>query len=644
MSLRSLTIFTFVLSLSACDCASKAKTSCGSDASCNAGFICDNNECVAGCRDAHDRCGDKFCKVGGACVDCLLDGQCSAGQICFSNSCVTGCSPTNTNCPDGQVCDVTTGVCGECASNTDCHDPTHPQCNAATRTCVECTADTQCAPGSMCTNNTCVVGCSAAGANCPSGLTCNVDAGACVECTSNTQCPNAPLTVCDPSTNNCVQCAGSNDCSGATPVCNPSTHTCVACTGNTDCASGVCVNNTCVQCGSDNDCSGTTAHCDVGTHTCVECVPGAHQCPTGEYCRADFTCEQGCETGTDCASGVCLPNHSCQGCTGDAECAQGQVCNNGTCAGACGSGNLCGSGELCCNGHCEAAQNDENNCGGCGIACNGGQNCCTGTCRNNTSPTNCGGCGIVCSTDQFCDGTMCKDKTFPNFCANRNVLAIRDGITADNAATGVLVSTVQQYCATSTRIYTGDDDNPAIIELNPDGGSLLPDAGPSGRIFNGSALFDGGGAYTLVTAGGPFPNRPVNYLERGRKLTKVYYSNNTAGTELYFKQRLTDGGVDPILQTRVQSSCSATDGGGGTRRDTFVVELAVDPSTSSLALISYGLCSPGTGTYAGAWFWANQILPNLTNYTGSWYIVEWFDANGDETANAGDTFTVLNHD
>ena len=543
-----------------------------------------------------------FCDTqAGNCVACVEDSQCGDGFICDDNMCHPGCRSENDRCGPGQVC----------------------RPGAA---CVECIADVQCGAGRVCsTNNTCVPGCSAANPACPMGLVCDTNAGACVECTSNANCPNEPLRTCDTTTHTCVQCVTSNDChDAATPACNPATHTCTQCVVNDDCGGGACVMNRCVQCTADAQCSGATPTCNTTTNTCVACVPGVNDhCPQGQYCRPDFTCEQGCKTGADCPSGVCLPNHSCQGCTMDSQCAAGNICNTqtGVCVGACGATNPCASGQTCCaaTSRCIDLQNDSNNCGACGRACGANSACCAGACRATNSLTNCGACNRACGADQFCDGTTCRNQTFPEFCANRNVVAIRDGITLDNAATATLASTIQQYCSSQTMIRYADDTDPTVVDQAT------------------GALLTAGGT-TVVTAGGPFPNLPVKWLERTRQVTKVYFANNVTGTEFYFRQR-SDGGT---LITKQQTSCSVGMPDSGTptamQSDVFLIELATDPTSATLELIGYGLCSPGNGTAAAAYYWANVMLPNRTMYPDSWYIYEWQDTNRDGVANLGDTF------
>lgn len=539
----------------------------------------------------------------GLCVACVLDEHCGDGFVCLNGACEPGCQGEHDRCPQG-VCKPGVG-------------------------CVACAVDSHCGPGMVCTNNTCVPGCSAQNPACPSGLVCDSTRGQCVECLNGAQCPNAPLNVCNPATGTCVQCAGNADCHDPTrPVCDPASNTCVGCLSNTDCPNGVCNNQRCVQCLSDAQCRGTTPRCNPTTNACVACLPGAtDNCPTGQYCRPDFRCEQGCKSGADCPSGVCLPNHSCQACTADQQCAAGHICQNGTCMGACSATSPCGANQTCCNGRCESLAADRNNCGACGRTCGANQACCANDCKSTTTLTDCGACGVTCGVDQFCDGAGCQNKVFPNFCANRNVLAIRDGVPLDNVATAVLASTITQYCSATTTLTYGDDNDPAFVDQ--DGGALLA-----------------GGGTTVVTAGGPFPNLPVKWLERTKKVTRVYFSSNTSGTEFYFRRRLAPdaGTADPIVVTRLQSACATllADGGtAGAQNDVFLVELAIDPASGTLALISYGLCSPGNGTAASAWYWANVMLPNRMAYTDSWYIYEWTDTNGNGQPDIADTFTRL---
>ncbi len=594
---------------------------------------------AVGCKAPNDCVGSKpYCATAlDSCVQCLQDSHCAGGEICNAYGiCEAGCRNDTDRCSLGQVCLAGAG-------------------------CVQCTADAQCAVGQVCTANQCVPGCSILKPACAAGLVCDTKKATCVGCVDSSQCVTAGQPVCDPATQQCVGCLSSASCSPVAPNCDPATHTCVHCVANNQCAAGsVCVNQacvpgctatqpcaagsvcgpggTCVQCVNDAQCSGATPRCSIANNTCVACLPGASDnCAPGQYCRADFVCERGCKTGADCPSGVCLADHSCGGCTLDAHCSAAKVCQGGSCIAACSNSNPCGAGQVCCGTHCQSYLTDNNNCGGCGIVCGGGssccggscqaldtlancggcgihcganQGCCTGACQNINTQTSCGACGRACGADQFCDGLACHNVVFPEFCANTKVYAIQDGQTLDNAATNVLASTIVTNCSSQTTLQTGPQTNPAWIDQT------------TGALLLGSGS-------TVVTAGGPFPNLPVKWLERTRQVTKVYFATNGIDT-FYFRKRSDSSNV----VTRPSAMCSS-------HNDVFLVELVKDPVSGTLALIAYGLCSGGYGTQTGAWYWANQILPNRNQYPNSWYIFEWTDTNADSAPNAGDTFTQL---
>jgi Cys-rich repeat protein len=534
-------------------------------------------------------------------------------------------------------------------------------CLPGVSTCVECIDDSQCGPGRICdSTHNCRAGCSGTSPACAGGEVCDVDAGTCVGCLSNANCTQPP--VCNPATKSCVGCLTGTDCHGSTLVCDPQTMTCVQCDADNDCGAGklcqnhacvpgcsqshsACPNNQvcdtasgkCVACVDDSQCSGSTPRCNTTAHTCVACLPGANDnCPQGEYCRPDFVCERGCKADAECPGGMCV-NHSCTGCLMDSQCAAGLICQGGSCIASCSAQNPCGSGNECCTQRCVNEQTDVNNCGSCGHTCGSGESCCGGQCTTLTTQANCGACGtacgagsaccggscqstttlqqcgacgVACGTDQFCDGTQCQNVVFPNFCANKNVYAIYDGISLDNGATNVLASTIVANCSAQTAVQYGPQTNPAWVDQ--DAGTLL--------LGSGS---------TVVTAGGPFADKPVKWMERTSKTTKVYFATNGIDT-FYFKRRSDDA----VLVTQPAASCDA-------HHDVLLVELAADPASGTLALIAYGVCSGGYGTQAAGWYYANVMLPNRMSYPDSWYLFQWDDTNGDSLPDVNDSWTKL---
>ncbi len=668
---------------------------CRFDADCSAGNVCDQGSftCVPGCSDLNGSCpaGQRCLPGTTSCVACLDSSDCGTGEVCDSatHACVAGCSAAHPSCPSGLTCDPSAGLCVACLTSSDCKDPAKPSCDVPAHTCVECTGPGQCAdpvqpvcdttrktcetcvdnahcvPGTVCKQHACVPGCSATQA-CPAGLVCD-PTGACVTCVGDADCKTPAVPACDVATNSCVECNVNQDCKTlAKPFCDAASQTCQECLSDGECGAGeLCQQNACVPgcsaskacgpgltcevsrgqcviCTDDSQCGAGAPRCNVATNTCVACLPGASDnCPSGEVCRPDQVCERGCKSGVGCPNGVCLPGNSCETCSADTQCAAGKVCGpQGSCIDSCGGETLCGGADACCGGHCQDTQNDPNNCGGCGIqcgaggsccqgqctnlqnknncgacgtVCGSGQDCCAGACKAINVQTSCGACGVVCAADHFCDGATCRPETFPNFCANKKVYVIYDQIAVDDAAANVLASTITQNCSSQTQIFYGPQTDPTRVDQTT--GQPLVGAGS-----------------TVVLAGGPWPNKPVKWLERTKLETKVFYAQNATVQPFqhYFRSRATNLNVSTINA----ADCS-------TSRDQFVVELVTDPANGTLALISYGACPGGKGTQVGAWFWANVMLPNASTYTDSWYVFEWRDGNADLLPNTGDTFTKL---
>ena len=306
--------------------------------------------------------------------------------------------------------------------------------------------------------------------------------------------------------------------------------------------------------------------------SCTPCVESNDTCPTGTYCTPDGVCD-----------GV--------GCKLDSE---------------------CGAGESCCGHRCIDTTSNTSACGACSNACGTGEGCCEGTCTSLNTLSDCGACGNTCATGDFCDGTQCNAPTYPNFCANNTVYEIYDGITADDHAADVMASTITSNCPPSVMLHTANQTDATLVDQT------------TGQPLAGSGV-------TYVLGGGPFPNRPLRWLERTQQITKIYF-DAPDGINYYWRDRATDVAVAMMPG----SQCTA-------HADQFITELVTDPMSGTLSLIGYGACSGGKGTLAAAWYYANVILPNAASYPDSWYVLSWVDTDNDGTPSAGDSFTVLAH-
>lgn len=309
---------------------------CGIDVHCGPGQICDDDRCVAGCRDGSD-CGlGEICRAG----ECLASSADGTMLVCDDES----FCPYGALCSDDRCAEDNRGpYCRACSQRTVINpDP----CDGAKNFCL---IDSS-APGA---SNICGVDCSG-GEGCPSGYNCTGVVILSEEpCTANAQC----------------QCRGS-DVSFATATCT----TAVACdpqlpgggpdpsgscteVGHPNCNPGVedglaaCVRPagaTAGQCTCDRD-----SQCPDG----ARCVSGL--CCAGGMVEEDRTCAVGegnvsgfclCATDDDCPANSCDPGRGVCSLTGEPCTPGGGECQAVPCVGGgCVIGRNCApqAGLLC---------------------------------------------------------------------------------------------------------------------------------------------------------------------------------------------------------------------------------------------------------------------------------------------------------
>lgn len=238
---------------------------CAEDIDCDLGQRCDAGRCIsrAGdvvltCETAAD-CGPLLTCQLGVCVGCLDDLQCAIqapDSSCVFGTCVVAdLGPAgeciNKECPDGQRCNVQSGICEEtCTSEDDC-EPTEI-CAPVLQRCVAdpgCTGDGGC-PGTLTCAGAGVIG----------------DTGFCTGCCADCADPDLEcaeglvciLETCLPDvsgSDNCgdVTCLEDELCDALDGSCYPADGTCA---GNGDCRSGHTCNflGVCSGCSVDGDC------------------------------------------------------------------------------------------------------------------------------------------------------------------------------------------------------------------------------------------------------------------------------------------------------------------------------------------------------------------------------------------------------
>ena len=255
-----------------CDSTSGKCVACTSDSQCTtaAAPICDKtkNACVACATDLQCQTkstGLPACRADGQCVQCTAG---AAAAVC------TGATP---------ACDTATNTCVQCTSGANCSGTT-PICGTAEK-CQACALDTECSA-----------------LNDPARAAC-ATTGACVQCTATnaTKCTGT-TSVCNTTTNACVECLTNATCAGAKPICATATNTCRGCAGAADCAAfagrtACATTGSCVQCTDNTTCAGTTPICGTSTNTCRKCSVDSECSGAGPgVCMIDGHCATDTET------------------------------------------------------------------------------------------------------------------------------------------------------------------------------------------------------------------------------------------------------------------------------------------------------------------------------------------------------------
>jgi len=240
----------------------RCETGCVQDSECDDGLFCngaetcDNGACLTGAvpcaLGAVDCDPDEYCdEEGDRCVECFDASDCPDDSLyCTGSPVCTGgvCGFSGDPCGNGEYCDEAGDSCVECLENSHCPDDS-----------LYCTGSPVCAGGV----------CGFSGDPCSGGTpVCDEAGDRCVECLGDADCDDYCVA------NICVECRNDADCSDGQ-----------FCTGAETCASGACAAGT-------NPCSGGTPVCDEAGDRCVECLNDTH-CPAGYRCTGNVCAPRG---------------------------------------------------------------------------------------------------------------------------------------------------------------------------------------------------------------------------------------------------------------------------------------------------------------------------------------------------------------
>jgi hypothetical protein len=211
---------------------------------------------------------------------------------------------------------------------------------------------------------------------------------------------------------------------------------------------------------------------------------------------------------------------------------------------------------------------------------------------------------------QYCGTTGCAENTVASVCDTTSVTILMDGLSVDDVLSGAIENSLMTRCPVP----------PSTLKVSQDVSTAI-------NVTTGRPLSTG--RDLIVELGGPFGQRVMRYLEDSGK-TNVYVASQEQ--QFLFKGRSADGGPDPVY-VQVDSG-KLTDA-----HDFFAMEMVTDPVTGSRVFGLRGFFAPGTG--AAVWFFHQRVLPALATFTGTYYVYEWTDTDGNGMPSDGDAFDRL---
>ena len=442
-----------ICDLNRCVIGCRSNLACSSDEACinrlcqnPCGFfgVCGRNaECTTRNHTAQCNCPSNFRgNPNTVCTEappeCTKDSECLLGHICENSQCISGCRHDN-NCPEQDAC--INGLCqnpcnlaNACGVNAKCTPYQHrPRCectgNYLGNPYVKCDpipddycdSDNACPLGKICDGNRCSGGCRNDGhckfeeacINKVCQNPCNIY-GACGVnavckainhdrvCTCLPEFTGEPKSQCErikppPECSTDNECLLGQICSGDRCI--------FGCRTSHNCPNEQsCIKNKCINACAVSGACGRGATCTPANHIAV-C-----SCPSGFRGDPDVECREispECRSDDECGlEKICLKQKCVAGCRTHSNCPYDKACVNGFCQSPCDIGGMCGVNTICRpekhEAHCSCAPGYTGDalkqCNKVFVECE--------------TDSDCGG-GYVCAHNQCKDINECLKETLP---------------------------------------------------------------------------------------------------------------------------------------------------------------------------------------------------------------------------------------
>ncbi len=323
------------------------------------------------------------------------------------------------------------------------------------------------------------------------------------------------------------------DCGGGCAACEEGKK----CRIDSECTTGKCEDKICVrnECSSDKDCKSSSG---IEMHGCSEegvCMSCSDNVQNGDESAKDCggSCDKcnnglGCNENSDCKSGICGSNNTCEApqtkCESNQDCANEEICEGGTCISCydnikngdesdtdCGGirCNQCALGKGCnSNSDCESKS-----CGSSGVCeektepvtPEKPQTCSNGTKDGDETDTDCGGSCEQCTQDRYCK-TDADCKSWKCVATSGSSDKVCAGNGCDSATEGaILINEVFTRPDESQKMQHSESNQMKFIELYNSTGSRV-------SLNNLTLIVTKGGAETNIKMQGCMDGKTYHVL------------------------------------------------------------------------------------------------------------------------------------
>jgi hypothetical protein len=202
-------------------------------------------------------------------------------------------------------------------------------------------------------------------------------------------------------------------------------------------------------------------------------------------------------------------------------------------------------------------------------------------------------------------GTQGPPSVLGDSCRFTNVVIVEGASAGDTLLSQYMADALSDACGATMTTRQIHQDAPGVLDA-------------SGRPLIGPTEL-------VLMSGGFVTQKAIAYLEQND--TPIY-------TSITAKKNHYTGFTRAGFQVFSIKDDSFTSG-----HDVGIIAVTYEPISRTFVLDVYGFNS--SGTEAGIFYFANALAPGFNADSNHYYVIEWTDQDGDQSASAGDQYVVL---